>query len=64
MATEGTLATECLLPEYFIPRSDAMSSYYRTEGRRLILMLKNIVGREANRYGLSEGQPSEAGTYG
>lgn len=64
MATEGTLAIECLLPGYFILRFDAMSSCYRTEGRWLLLMLENVVGHKTNRYGLSEGQPSEAGTYG
>ena len=40
MVTAGTLATEYLLPGYFIPRSDAMSYCYRTEGRWLLLMLK------------------------
>ena len=61
METGVTLAIECLLRGYFIPRFDAMSSYYHTEGRWSLLMLKNIIGPKINRYGLSEGQPSEAG---
>jgi hypothetical protein len=63
MVTGETLAIECLLPGYFIPRFGAMSSCYHTEGRWLLLVLRSIVGRKTNRYGLSDGQPSEAGAY-
>jgi hypothetical protein len=43
MVTGVTLATECLLLGYFIPKSDAMSFCYRTGGKWLLLMLTNAV---------------------